>query len=62
MKRQWLIDRRHDKKLSQAYVAKECNITQQMYCYIENGKKRPGIELAKKIAEVLNFSWTRFYE
>lgn len=62
MKREWLIEKRNKKKLSQAFVAKECDITQQMYSYIENGKKRPGIEISKKIAEVLNFSWTRFYE
>nr|DAQ16353.1 MAG TPA: helix-turn-helix domain protein [Caudoviricetes sp.]DAU13524.1 MAG TPA: helix-turn-helix domain protein [Caudoviricetes sp.] len=62
MKRQWLIDKRHKKDLSQAYVARECNISQQMYCYIEIGKKRPGVELAKKIADVLNFSWSKFYE
>lgn len=62
MKREWLIDVRHEKGYSQKYIADKCNITSQMYSAIEIGKKRPSPELAKKIADVLNFSWTRFYE
>ena len=62
MKRQWLIDIRHGKGYSQQYVANKCGVTYQMYGCVENGKRRPSTELAKKIADVLNFSWTRFYE
>lgn len=43
-------------------VAKQIGVSQQMYNYIENGKRNPSPKLAKKIADVLNFSWTKFYE
>lgn len=61
-RRDWLIKYREKKGLSQSDVAKQTEITQQMYSYIENGTRRPRPELAKKIADILNFSWTRFYE
>ena len=43
-------------------VAKQIGVSQQMYNYIENNKRNPSTNLAKKIADVLNFSWTKFYE
>ena len=43
-------------------VAKQIGVSQQMYNYIENNKRNPSTKLAKKIADVLNFSWTKFYE
>ena len=61
-RRDWLIKYREKKGLSQSDVAKQTEITQQMYSYIENGTRRTRPELAKKIADILNFSWTRFYE
>lgn len=61
-KRYWLINYRKRKGLSQANVAEKIEVTQQMYNYIENNKRNPSTKLAKKIADVLNFSWTKFYE
>ena len=61
-RRDWLIKKREEKGLSQLEIAKQTEITQQMYSYIENGTRRPRPELAKKIADILNFSWTKFYE
>ena len=61
-KRYWLIKFRERKGLSQSKIAKEIGVSQQMYNYIENGKRNPSPKLAKKIADVLNFSWTEFYE
>ena len=29
---------------------------------IENGNANPSVEVAKKIASVMGFDWTRFYE
>lgn len=60
-KREWLINLRKDLGLTQYDVSKKINITQQMYGYIENGKKTPSPKTAKKIGEVLNFDWTLFY-
>lgn len=61
-KRIWLVNYRAKKGLSQNQVANQIEISQQMYNYIENGKRNPSPKLAKKIADVLNFSWTKFYE
>ena len=33
-----------------------------MYSFIELGVRRPSVEVAKKIAAVMGFHWTRFYE
>lgn len=58
--RQWLVDARGDRP--QESVAKECGISQNHLSAIENGTRRPSPETAKKIASVLGFPWTRFYE
>lgn len=61
-KRTWLIKYRNKKGLSQSEVAKLTDITQQMYCYIENGERRPSPDLAQRIAKILNFDWTKFFK
>lgn len=53
---------RKEKALTEAEVSAKAGITQQYYNFIENGKRRPSVAVAKKIAEVLGFDWTRFYE
>lgn len=58
--REWLRELRGDK--SQKDIAEACNITQQAYCLIELGKRDPSVEVAKKIAAVLGFNWTKFFE
>ncbi len=60
--RKWLVERREEKGYSQSSLAKELKITSQAYNYIENNQRNPSVELAKKIADILNFSWTKFYE
>lgn len=37
-------------------------ISRAGYANIENGKRLPSVPVAKKIAAVLGFDWTRFYE
>jgi len=58
--RKWLIDIRNGR--TQAQIAEAVGISQQMYSAIELGERRPSVEVAKKIAAVLGFKWTRFYE
>lgn len=48
--------------LSQREVAERAGITQAFYCEIEKGKKKPSVDVAKRIAKVLSFEWTRFFE
>lgn len=58
----WLEEIRKDKKISQKSVAEAVGIRQPTYCNIEKGKRRPGVDVAKRIARVLGFNWTQFYE
>ena len=58
----WLKEIRAKKKYTQEQMSKEIGVAQNTYCNIENGKRRPSVEVAKKIAEVLDFDWTKFFE
>lgn len=61
-KRQWLIDKRKEKGIEQQQLAKEVGITPQYLYFIEHDQRKPSTDLAKKIADILNFSWTKFFE
>lgn len=43
-------------------VSAKASISESMYSLIENGKRRPSVEAAKRIAAVLGFDWTKFYQ
>ena len=62
--RKWLRELREQKDMTQLQLAQEVGISQQMYSFIENGKRcEPGkCDMEKKIAEILGFDWTRFFE
>lgn len=60
--REWLLTARKKKGMSQSEIAEMCGIKAPSYCTIENGKNFPSIATAKKIAAVLNFPWTKFFE
>lgn len=57
-----LLQLREEKKMTQDDVAKKAGIARPYYTMIEQGKRRPSPEVAKKIANVLGFGWTFFYE
>lgn len=56
----WLKEIRGNK--SQQAVADEIGIAQSTYASIEVGSRKPSVSMAKRIAAVLGFDWTRFYE
>ena len=60
--RSWLRALRQLKKLSEKAVAESAGIAQPYYHNIEMGYKCPSVAVAKKIASVLGFEWTLFYE
>jgi len=58
--RKWLVDIRGEQ--SQQEVAAKAGISQNFYSWIEKGERTPSVKTAKKIAAVLGFDWTRFFE
>lgn len=60
--RNWLHDIRKEQDFTMNKVAEAANISESYYSMIESGNRGVPVETAKKIATVLNFSWTRFYE
>lgn len=64
MKNAWLEDYRLKKSLSQSEVAQKSRISPQYYNYIENNRRRPSPDVAKRIATVLGFpdDWYRLLE
>ena len=59
--RQWLIEKRNKKNLSQKILAESCGISQQTYSAFEIGTRRPRPETAMKLGKLLGFNWTLFY-
>ncbi|MBG9796901.1 helix-turn-helix transcriptional regulator [Brevibacillus laterosporus] len=59
--RQWLINLRKSKGLTQEQVAKFVGINRSTYTKAENGNAL-GIKTAKKIARYFGLDWTIFFE
>lgn len=57
----WLVDAREKQQLSQGKVAQLAGIERSYYTKIENGAT-PSVKVAKRLAQVLQIDWTRFYE
>lgn len=60
--RSWLKNIRYSKGLTQLEVAEKVRIERSYYTMIENGDRKPSVEVAQRIAKVLDFEWTIFFE
>jgi len=60
--RSWLKELRHKSNLTQEQLAKMVGISRTMVTEIENGNANPSVKVAKRLASVLGFNWTRLYE
>lgn len=60
--REWLIAIREDQNMTQKKIAERAGIAQATYSNIESGKRSVGVPVAKRIAAVLGFEWTKFFE
>ncbi|MDT2485183.1 helix-turn-helix transcriptional regulator [Enterococcus avium] len=58
----WLTNLRNKKELTQDEVAKLAEMPRTTYSSIEQGRRRPSVENAMRIASVLEFDWTYFFE
>lgn len=54
--------KRIEKGLTQEQLAKLVDIDRTMIGKIESGAATPSVNLAKKIADILGFEWTRFFD
>lgn len=60
--RYWLLDIRKTYKLTQSEVAEKASMARNTYAMIERGDRGVSVTNAKKIAAVLGFEWTIFFE
>lgn len=60
-RRDWLIELRNSKGLTQEEAAKMSGIERSTYTKAENGST-VGVKTAKKIADTFGFDWTLFFE
>ena len=54
-------ERREQLGISQKELAEKVEISQSFLCDIEQGRSKPSIDTALKIAEVLNISDVKFF-
>lgn len=59
--RLWLRELRKDKDVSVEIISIKCGIAQSYYSLIETGKRNPSVAVAQKIAMLLDFDWTLFF-
>lgn len=64
MKRQWLIDARRELGLTQEELAVQAGVSVATVSLYEKGKtcKKVNARTVRKVCEVLNVDWHRFYE
>lgn len=60
--RQWMVDARKRKNLTQQNLAENTGVTRQAIGLIEQGERFPRPETAKKIADALDEDVSRFFE
>lgn len=58
----WLTKLRVEKGMTQDDVAKLADMARTTYSSIEQGRRRPSVENAMRIASALGFEWTLFFE
>lgn len=50
------------KGLTQEQLAKECGVQRTTITMIELGENKPSVELAKKLGNIFNVTWSDFFE
>jgi len=60
MKRNWLVQQRKQKELTQEELAERCGYTNKTISMIELGQRNPSIDIAFKLASILDFDIDMF--
>ena len=59
---EWLRKIRDEHGYTSEEVAVQAGISRPAYTNIENGKRRPSVSAAMRIATALEFDWTKFFD
>lgn len=57
-----MVQKRKEKKLTQAELAQQAGCSQRAIAGYELGERRPSVQMAKKIGDLLDIPWTDFFE
>ena len=57
-----MVQKRKEKKLTQAELAQQAGCSQCAIAGYELGERRPSVQMAKKIGDLLDIPWTDFFE
>lgn len=60
--RTWLTEMRKEKNLTMREIGGQVGVSESYYSMIEAGSRKPSVAIAKRIADLLSFDWTMFYE
>ena len=60
--REWLINLRKSKKMTQSGIADQVGISRAYYTQLELSQRSPSIRVAKRLADALEFDWTIFFD
>ena len=53
---------RQERGLTLKQLGEKANLDDSYICLIEQNKRTPSVPAAKRIAKVLGFNWTRFFD
>lgn len=59
--RKWFKDLRMSKRFTQEKLAEMVDVDTSTINKIELGHRRPSVEVAKSLSEILGFDWTLFF-
>lgn len=57
-----MVQKRKERKMTQAELGQLAGCSQRAIAGYELGERRPSVQMAKKLGEVLGFPWTMFFE
>lgn len=57
-----IIEARKNKGYTQKQVALLAKVSEEYISLIESGKRKPSVNVAKKIGAILDIQWTIFFE
>lgn len=53
---------RAEHKITLSQLALKTGVSESHLSLIESGARRPSVDVAKRLASVLGFEWTKFFE